>query len=70
MFTFRKLWDSLGRLADAVLNLAATLDGVSGEIAARCALPGPAPALAPALPSDGNGQGAEPAKAGRGRKAK
>jgi hypothetical protein len=47
---------------------------VSAEIAARCALPGPAPVQAPALPpadnGDGNGQGAEPVKAGRGRKTK
>jgi hypothetical protein len=76
VFTLRKLWDALGRLADSVLNLSATVDAVSAEPSARCGLPAPAPAPpaqlpAPVpLPAQVDGE-PEPAGHGKGgRKAK
>jgi hypothetical protein len=46
-----KLWEALGRLADAIGKLAGTIERAIGELDARCNLPAPAEALAPALPA-------------------
>jgi hypothetical protein len=85
-FGLVKLWEALGRLADAIGKLAGTIERASGELDARCNLPAPAEAKAPALPAgpvrapalpapaaNGNGHAADPAKLARnrrGRKAK
>jgi hypothetical protein len=57
MFTLKRIWDSFTRLADAIDGFARTLDALSAEVQARCALPGSAPAPALPTPEDaGNGQ--------------
>ena len=71
MFGLVKLWEAVAQLADALRKLAGTIDKVSGELEARCWLPPPqeAPTLPPPAPTNGDGNGAEPAESRKQRKA-
>jgi hypothetical protein len=71
MFGLLKLWEAVAQLADALRKLAGTVEKVSNELEARCSLPPPqeATALPPPAPTNGGGNGAEPAEARKPRKA-
>jgi hypothetical protein len=61
MFTLKRLWDSLARVADSLDGIARTLNALSAEVQTRCSLPGPlaTPALPEPTDVDNRGQALE-----------